>query len=191
MLKTLCSAGRPARKGLSRVLTRLAVALFCLPFSAAAAPALAAYDNAKPIWSQVDELVCRGSFRLVCVEENCFRKISKATWRIDFKQKKIFMGGLGGIEGAPEFADDIVAMDFAFYGDDRGSRHVIYFSGRLMSFDVDNAADAGGEAVTARSVHYEWRKPFGFDWEESDRSVETRFGCAAKGAPIEFQAPPQ
>ena len=145
------------------------------------------YDNKKPLWTQVEELTCRGSHRQVCVEDVCFRKVSKAQWRINFKDKKIYMGGLGGLEGATEFAEKIIAFDHVFYGEEQGSRHVIYFSGRLMDFDMDNAADAGGHAVSARSLHYAWRKPFGFDWEDSDNSVETRFGCAPTGESVEFQ----
>ena len=57
---------------------------------AAPSPTMAGFKNNTPIWSQVDVLICKGSYRLVCVEEVCFKKTSKAEWRIDFKKKKIF-----------------------------------------------------------------------------------------------------
>ena len=161
-------------------------AIAALTGGLAASPAAAKFDNQKPIWSQVDVLICRGTHRQVCAEELCFKKTSKAEWRIDFKQKKIFKSGLPGLDAENLFAEDIVATDFAFYGDERGSRHVLFFGGVLMDFDMDNASAAGGEAVSARTLQYTWRKPLGFEWEDSDTSVETRFGCAAQGAPTEF-----
>lgn len=126
--------------------------------------------NEKAIWEQAASMVCTGLFRLECAGGACEEKTSKAEFKVDFQEETVEYIGL-------PFGEKIIAKHFIFYNTTVGSDHVIFFGGRMMDFDVDNAVAFDDEKINAVTLRYDWRRRVGSEWAELDRSTETRFRC--------------
>ena len=105
-------------------------------------------QNNKPLWSQTNELICSGVSRFNCTESNCEKGDSSALWKVDFPGQKITF--LGQIK-----MEYIIQDRFFNYWENIGeSKHVIYFFGRIMDFDLDN--DSELNPINASLVDNNW-----------------------------------
>lgn len=150
-----------------------ACGLLATGWAAWALAAGAALNSQKPIWEQTDALICTGLYRWVCGDGDCVRRVSRAEFRVDFKTDRIEYTTI-------PFGEDIINRRFIYYDTTVGSRHEISFGGWQMHFNIDAAVRDHSAEIDAVTVGYEWRDAKSADWfEQTNRSVETRFTCEA------------
>jgi len=101
------------------------------------------YSNDKPVWEQVDVLICQGNKVQLCNGNKCSTDIATAMWRVDFRQSKVvYMNGR-------EFVERILAKNFKFYS--FGSVSAVFMEGRALRFFVvkDNKFPAHSNRIAA------------------------------------------
>lgn len=110
------------------------LAALALPVAHAALPS--PLVPSKPLWEQVPALICRGEDRMECAGAACEPGSSRLLWSVDFATSRIeFINGEHGYTMAGRFHHH--------YDTIGRSKHVVYFDGRLLDFDVDS--QEGGE----------------------------------------------
>jgi hypothetical protein len=95
-------------------------------------------DGSKPLWDQVDALMCAGKVMSLCNWDfECSKDSSGALWEIDFSNRKIkYLTA----DKSQYSIEDFYFKDFSPL---KMSKHAIFTHGRLMEFDVDHQSDFG------------------------------------------------
>jgi hypothetical protein len=147
--------------------------IFILLFFGFANPSFAEFANNKPIWEQINKLICRGEYSFECVSGSCKKGVSTAIWEIDFLENRVKYLNV-------ESTEEIREKYFKYYGPELGSKNVIFLHGRLMDFDLDNYVVTRPSRKMRASV-------LGFTWEKlktifpmQTESNEIRFNCFPK-----------
>ena len=86
-----------------------------------------------PLWNQTNELICSGQYLLKCSEESCSKGESTAIWKINFTNSKITML----TDGSEYNIDAKFFKDYESSTNESSTKHVIFFSGRMMDFNMD------------------------------------------------------
>ena len=139
---------------------------------------LAGYFYDVPIWKQINKLTCTGEVRWECVDESCKKTDqSKALWEINFLENRIDHPTVTN-KFVPKSAKIIEKFFYLFEGIDL-SKHVILFeSGRLMDFDIDDFVMNDRDTINAAALDFTWKHPL-------LKGIETmasnfRFTCVPK-----------
>lgn len=115
------------------------VGLSALPLLMAAMPAMAGFDDHKPIWKQVEVLYCRGTVLYQCTESKCSSSESTAYWKVNFKTNTIQYLMIN-------YSESILNKYFKYY--DFGSVHSISLGERMMSFFIKDSTPSLIPAAT-------------------------------------------
>ena len=90
-----------------------------------------------PIWKQINKLTCTGGVRWDCANESCKKINTQALWEINFLENRIDHPTVTN-KFVPKSVKIIEKFFYLMEGIDL-SKHVILFeSGRLMDFDIDD-----------------------------------------------------
>ena len=104
--------------------------------------------NDRPLWSQVDTLICSSQSMMDCMKGKCETRKPNAIWKIDFPNKKIeFLTSIKMIYS-------IRQSFFEYYNSIKESKHVIFLNGRIMDFNLDEKTTLG--EINAQLVGGNW-----------------------------------
>ena len=107
-------------------LQRLAIVLLAV-LGSGRAEASIDYSNDKPIWEQVDVLICQGNKLRRCSSDRCSTDVSTAVWRVDFQQSKI-------VYLTYNYTERILEKSFNFYK--IGSVNSVFMEERALRFFI-------------------------------------------------------
>ena len=151
--------------------------IFILLFFGFANPSFAGFTNNKPIWEQINKLICRGEYSFECVNGSCKKRESTAIWEINFLKNRVEYLTLEHTEEirGKYFKDFDLENDIGL-----GSTNVIFLDGRVMDFNLNNTG-------VTRSSNKVRATVLGFTWGNLETVVpmktnsnEIRFNCFPK-----------
>jgi hypothetical protein len=112
----------------------------------------ASVNLSKPLWKQVSELICKGDFRMDCVNGDCTKGDSTALWKIDFLNNSVIYMNM-------DFEEKINSKNHKFYDTINKVSNTIHFGTRMMAFEIDylkNLKDGIPSVVLGATLNEEY-----------------------------------